>query len=227
MKNTGSFRRASAAIGLVLAAILMVVAMSTDVPFSGEPADVLADMEAAGRRAWLSATTYALAQLALIAGLLGVAHLLRESAPRLSNLGGSLAVIGAFGHTVHAGGVLLIVSMAQSGADRDASAVALAHSLSSPAGLFSAMGLLGTVFGLLLLTIGLWRSVVAPRWVAPALAAFLLVEFVGTSLTPWASAAGGALYLAAFGALAATIWRSPDAQWEAAAPAAVGEPALS
>jgi len=226
MKNPASYRRTAAAVGLVLAAVLMVVAMGTDVPFSGEPDEVLAEMDAAGGRAWLSAITYTLAQLALIAGLLGVAHLLREPTPRLSNLGGTLAVLGAFGHTVHAGGVLLIVSMAQGEADRGALATTLEGYMSSPAGLFSAMGLLGTVLGLLLLTIGLWRSDVGPRWVPAALAAFLVVEFLGTAITPWASAAGGALYLTSFAALATTIWRSPVGAWEVRAPSTDREPAF-
>jgi hypothetical protein len=218
MKNAASYRRAAAAVGLALAAALMVVAMGTDVPFSGEPDEVLGEMDAAGGRAWLSAFTYTLAQLALIPGVLGIAHLLRESTPRLSSLGGTLAVLGAFGHTVHAGGVLLIVSMAQGAADRGALSTALDEYISSPAGVFSAMGLLGTVLGLLLLTVGLWLSGVGPRWVPAALAGFLVVEFVGSAITPWASAAGGALYLASFGVLAATIWRSPVGAWEVRVP---------
>lgn len=226
MKNPAIFRRTAAAVGLVLAAVLMVVAMGTDVPFSGESEEVLAEMDAVGGRAWLSAITYSLAQLPLIAGVLGIAHLLRERTPRLSNLGGSLAVLGAFGHTIHAGGVLVIVSMAQADAGRGAMATALDDYMSSPAGIFSAMGLLGTVLGLVLLTIGLWRSGVGPRWVPAALAAFLVVEFVGASLTPWASPFGGALYLASFGALAVTIWRSPVDAWEVRSPLAEREPAL-
>lgn len=227
MTNTASYRRTSAAVGLVLAAALMVVAMGTDVPFSGESEEVLAEMNAVGSRAWLSAITYALAQLPLIAGVLGIAHLLREGAPRLSNIGGTLAVVGAFGHTVHAGGVLLIVSMAQGQADRAALATALDEYASSPATVFSAMGLLGTVLGLLILTIGLWRSGVGPRWVPVALAAFLVVEFVGAAISPWASAAGGALYLSAFAALAVTIWNTPDGAWHVSAPIAERVPAAT
>lgn len=72
MKKSAVYRRATAAIGLVMAAALMVVAMGTDVPFSREPQDVLSKMDAAGGRAWLSAMTYTLAQLALIPGTLGI-----------------------------------------------------------------------------------------------------------------------------------------------------------
>lgn len=227
MSDTARFRRTAAALGLILAAVLMVVAMGTDVPFSGEPAAVLSELDDAGGRAWLSAITYAFAQLALLAGLLGLMHLLRERAPRLSNIGGTLGVLGAFGHTVHAGGVLVIVSMAQGAADPDAMATIVEDYQSSPAGIFSAIGLLGTVLGLVLITVGLWRAEVGPRWVPAALGAFLVVEFIGSALSPWLSAVAGALYLLAFTALALTIMRSPVEGWQVRGPSPKREPAAA
>lgn len=212
LEDAGRFRRTVATAALVLAPVLMVVAMGTDVPFSGEPDEVLAEMDAAGSRAWLSAMTYTLAQLALIPGMLGIAHLLRSGAPALSGLGGSLAVLGAFGHAVHAGGVFVLVSMAQSPGDRGAFASAMQDYLGSPAGLFSAMGLIGTVLGLLLLAVGLWRTRTSPRWVPAALVAFVVVEFAGSAVTPWATVIGGILYLAALWVLAAIIWRAGDSR---------------
>lgn len=214
MKNTARYRRTAAALGLVLAAVLMAVAMGTNVPFSGEADEVLDTMSAAGGRAWVSAFAYLLAQLALIPGLLGVAHLLRERTPMLSNIGGTLAVLGAFGHTVHGGGVLVIISMAQGSADPTTAATVLQEYVSSPSGLFSATGLVGTVLGLVLLTIGLWRAGVGPRWVPLTLVGFVLVEFVGTAITPLASVFGGALYVVSFAALANTILRSHLDVWE-------------
>jgi hypothetical protein len=64
------------------------------------------------------------------------------------------------------------------------------------------IGLAGTVLGLLLLSIGLFRAGVGPRWVGPALWAFLVVEFIGSAISPRASYLSGVLFLAAFGALA-------------------------
>lgn len=85
---------------------------------------------------------------------------------------------------------------------------------SGPAAAFMVMGLLGTVLGILLLSIGLWRARVAPRWAAPALLAFLIVEFVGTAISDWASQVAGLLFLSAFVALAVTIWHSPRVTWQ-------------
>lgn len=214
MKNPATFRRTVAGGGLVLTAVLMAVAMGTDVPFSGDGVEVLTAMDDAAGRAWLSAMSYLFAQLAMIAAALGVAHLLRERTPLLSNLGGTLAVLGAFGHTVHGGGVLLTIQMSRAASDREAHAAVLDDFAASPAGIFSAMGLIGTVLGLVLLSVGLWRAKVGPRWVAPALGAFIVLEFVGAEVSPILGAAAAALYLACFIALALTIWRSPARQWQ-------------
>ena len=42
----------------------------------------------------------------------------------------------------------------------------------------------GTVVGTLVLSIGVFRAQVGPRWVGPALWAFLLLEFVGSAWAP-------------------------------------------
>lgn len=214
MTTAATYRRWVAGAGMVLTAVLMALAMGTNVPFSGEGREVLDTMAGAGGRAWLSAISYLFAQLAMLAGALGVAHLLRSKAPVLSNVGGTLAVLGAFGHTVHGGGILLTIQMA---ADRDhhsTHAAVLDGFVSSPAGIFSVMGLLGTVLGLVVLAIGIWRVGLGPRWVAPALGAFLALEFVGSAVSPIAGGVAGALYVAAFSALALTIWRSPVEAWQ-------------
>ena len=76
-----------------------------------------------------------------------------------------------------------------------------------------AAGLLGTVLGVLLLSIALFRSRTGPRWVGPVLWAFLVVEFVGSNLSEWASPVSVALYAVALGAIALTVHRSPAAAW--------------
>jgi hypothetical protein len=71
------------------------------------------------------------------------------------------------------------------------------------------MGLLGTVLGLLLLTIGLWRTRAVPTWIPAALGLFLVTEFVGSAITDWAAYASSVLYLAAFTGLAVAVWQRP------------------
>ena len=83
--------------------------------------------------------------------------------------------------------------------------------------LFSAAGLLGTVVGLLLLGIGLFRTSIGPVWVGPAIWAFLVVEFVGSSVSRYASYLSVLLLAAAFFALAGVVTRVSE-------PAQVADP---
>lgn len=213
MTAAARYRRGVAGAGLVATAGLMAVAMGTDVPFSGDSHEVLVTMAQARGRAWLSILTYLVAQLAMIAGVLGVARLLRPKAPALSNAAATLVVLGAFGHSVHGGGVLLIMQMAADQSHHATHATVLDAFAASPAGIFSAAGLLGTVLGLVVLAVGIWRARLGPRWIAPALGAFLVLEFVGSGVLPAISAVAGAVNLAAFVALALVIWRSSLDEW--------------
>ena len=103
----------------------------------------------------------------------GLGHLLRERAPRLSLVGTCLASLGAFGHAVFGGVALVTVSMAQETAERARMAALLQDVESSPAMVFAATGLLGTVLGLVVLSVGLWRTRVAPRWVPVLVGGFM------------------------------------------------------
>jgi hypothetical membrane protein len=79
----------------------------------------------------------------------------------------------------------------------------------SPVMLFSAAGLLGTVLGLLLLGVGIFRSGTGPVWVGPAIWGFLVVEFAGTAVSSHASYLSVLLLAAAFFALAGVVGRGP------------------
>jgi MFS family permease len=92
-------------------------------------------------------------------------------------LGTSLAVIGAFGHSVVGGLSMAYLAMAVDERNRAAHAAVIEDIETGPVRIFMAMGFLGTVLGILLLAIGLWLAKVPPRWAAPLLGAFLLVAF--------------------------------------------------
>jgi len=213
MKDTASFRRAIAAGGLVATAMLMVVSVIFEPEFPTGAAERLEAIAEGGTGAAVSAVAFTLAQLPLIAALLAIGRLADEQAPRLSTIGTTLGIIGAFGHSVYGGVSMVQLSMADDSDNRELYADLLESVESGPAAIFMAMGLLGTVVGILLLSIALWRARVAPRWAAPALWAFLAVEFVGTAFSHWASLVSVILYLAAFSALAAEVLRRPRTQW--------------
>lgn len=227
MKNTGTFRRTVAAVGLVTTALLTFVSVLLAPPFAGNVTDQLAEIDQAGTSATISALTFTLAQLPFIVAVLGIGHLLRRRAPVLSNVGATLAVIGGFGHSVFGGVSMVQLSMAADTPNRAVHAQILEQVESGPAAAFMAMGLIGTVLGILLLSIGLFRGRVVARWVPVALWAFLVIEFVGSNFTEWASPASGLLYVVSFTAIAATIWRSPASEWETGAVASDAAPVVA
>ncbi len=214
MKNTAAFRRTAGAVALVAAALLMLVSVVLAPELPGGSIDRLAAVHEGGTSAAVSAVAFTLAQLPFLIGVLAIGHLLRDRAPVLSNVGTSLAVLGGFGHSVFGGLSLAMLAMAADTPNRAVHADLLEQIESGPAVVFMAMGLLGTVIGILLLGIGLFRARVVPRWVPVVLWAFLAVEFAGSALSEWASSVSVVLYLIALTGIAVATWRSPISSWE-------------
>lgn len=228
MDGTARFRRLITAGCLITTALLSAVSVVLQPDFGSTSTARLAAIDDAGTRAAVSAVAFVLAQLPFIGAVLGLGHLLRERAPRLANVAPTVAVIGGFGHAVFGGAMLLTMTMATTPGSRRPYAEALDRFESSPATIFALLGLLGTVIGILLLAAGLWRARVGPRWIAPTLLAFVVIEFVGAGFTHWASVVAAMLYLATFGALAFAVVRTTDRAWAvptADAPLATPDPA--
>lgn len=215
--STASYRRLLTAGCLVSTALLTALSVALQPDFGETTAQRLALIEDSGGAATVSAAAFVLAQLPFLGAVLGIGHLLRERAPRLANVAPTVAALGGFGHAVFGGAMLLTVSMAGVPGSSRPYVEALDSFESSPAMVFAAMGLLGTVLGILLLAAGLWRAQVGPRWVPPALVGFVVVEFAGTALTTWASPVSVALYVGAFVALAVTVRSTSDQAWESGA----------
>lgn len=213
MVQTAKFRRTGVAICLVLAAALSVVWVALSPPMVESPIENLNAMTDAGARATISAFAFVVSQLAFILAALGIAHLIADRSPILAIIGGTIAVIGGFGHAVFGGAQLVQLAMAADEPNHAVYAGLLSGGLPWPLMVMMMAGTLGTVIGILLLGIGLLRAKAGPRWVPYTLWAFLLVEFVGTNFTEWATLVSGLLYLASFVALAVAVWRSPVALW--------------
>jgi len=227
MRDPAVFRRTAAAIGLAGAVITSALWSLLEPAFPSDYADRLAAIDEGGTAAAVSAAFFATSQLFMLAAVLAVAHLLRSGAPLLSNLGAAFSVVGVMGHAVFAGSALMTVTMAADAENRALYASLSEDFETSPFVAFAAAGLLGTVLGLLLLSIGLWRARVAPRWVPATLWAFLVVEFVGSALSEYATYVSLVCFALAFGALARIVAQGPRSDWEVAtAPARVVEPAV-
>lgn len=217
MRNPATYRRGAAAICLVLAGALSATFMllAAAPGWGSDHVERLQAVADAGRTTTVSFLAFATYQLPLMIGLLGVAHLLRGRRPLLANLGATLAAVGAFGYAVYGGSQLVIPAMAADEANLElfAQLRADAEALTEP---FAALGMVGSVLGLLLLSIALWRAGVGPRWIPVTLWAFLAVEFIGTSLSPAAGPVSAALLLVALASLAVVVWRSPVSAWTSA-----------
>lgn len=214
--NPATARRDCAALALVATAVLSAVSNATAPEFPSGYVDRLAEIDAAGARAWVSSSAFVLAQLPFLVAVLGVGHLLRPAVPRSAFVGTCLAAAGAFGHAVFGGIALTTVAMAQDETSRETMAALLEDIESSPAMAFAAVGLLGTVLGLVVLSVGLWRTRVAPRWVPALVGAFIVVEFAGSAVTEWSFQVAAVLYLIAFVTLARVLHATPAEAWATA-----------
>lgn len=211
MRNPANYRRTAAAICLILAGLLSAAfVLLASAP--GWGSDNVERLQGISPRTTVSFLAYAAYQLPLMIGLLGVAHLLRGRAPVLGSLGASLAGLGAFGYAVYGGSQLMIPAMAADPANLEVYAQLRAGS-ETLTGPFAALGMVGSIAGLLLLSIALWRSRVGARWIPVGVWVWLGVEFIGTSLIPGASLASAALLLVVLGSLAVVVWRSPVTAW--------------
>ena len=216
MKDPAVFRRTAGAVGLVGAVITSAVWTLLEPPFPADYAERLAGIEEGGTSTAVSAAFFPLSQVFMLAAVLAIAHLIRRQSPVMSNLGASLSVVGVLGHAVIAGSMLMTVTMAADSDNRELYASVLEDFESSPFMAFAATGLIGTVLGLLLLSIGLWRARATARWVPATLWAFLVVEFVGSALSDYATYVALLCLGLAFGELARVVWTSPRADWEIA-----------
>ncbi|MHA6669501.1 hypothetical protein ACX3O0_11605 [Homoserinimonas sp. A447] len=214
---TARYVRTVAAISLVLNAVLSVVSIALMPAFAQGTAENLAAIDAAGTMATISATAFVVAQLPFIIAVLGISHLAGIRAPIIAVIAGTVAVIGGFGHAVFGGTQLVQLAMAADTANHTVYAGLLDGEMPLPLMIMMLCGTVGTVLGMLLLGVAVLRAKVGPRWVPYAIWLWLVIEFVGTSITEWATLASGLLYLGTLGALAVAVWRSPLTVWASAA----------
>ena len=199
--------RLFAATCLVATALLSVISMLSQPEFSADPAERLAAIDAAGASGAISLLTFVLAQLPFMVAVVAIALLARPGAPRLSvhrRRPGRHRWLRARGLRRHRPGLPRDVQrrrqQGRARRRRDQGGVRTGV-------IFMAAGLLGTVIGLVLLGIALFRSQVVPRWIPVALWSFIVTEFVLTNLSEWASPAAGLLYVAAFTGIAVQLVR--------------------
>lgn len=219
--TSSNLRRGTVAVSVVAAAWIGLAGLAVQPTIPDDPAQLarlLADSPAAA----IGLQAFVVSQVFWAIGLVGVGHLVAHRSRVLGWVGGALSGLGAFGHAVYGGAMLLQLALSP---NTDAATAAITASQGGVFIPFLVMGLLGTTLGLVLLAVGLLRSRFAPRWVALALLAWLVVEFVLSSVAAWAAYLSITVGAVAFAALALATWRSDAAIWETAAEAHAEQPA--
>ncbi|MEA2445363.1 MAG: hypothetical protein QOJ12_2655 [Thermoleophilales bacterium] len=150
----------------------------------------------------------------LVPALIGIAAMVRERSPRLGDIGGGLAVLGALIAVGDVMSQLMSWQMVAKGADRAQMAALLDRwDTAGGVGVVFSVGGLSVLIGTVLLTIGLIRSRVAPAWVAIALSAAVVVNIMGfTASSNGVVAASWALLLVAMGYIARIVLGGTEAR---------------
>ncbi len=218
--NPASFRRRAAGASLILAPLCLLLGMAIDPVPSGitetGPSYAL-HPTAVG----ISASLLHYCWVLLVPGVIGLIHLVRGRGVVLAHIGGVLGVLGLIDFSS-----LTLVDFFESSAYQRlpaAQAAAIIDGAAQPAMIagWQLPGMIGTLFGLILITISVVRAGRAGWWL-PAGTVLGLVVFVigGTTWTLLLGLAGPAILLVTLGAMGVSLMRMSDREWSAGAVAA-------
>ncbi len=217
MTRIARLQRGTAVAALVAAIVLLAafVVLTPDLDGADGPLAAIAASGTAGR---LSAYAFLLGQLPWVVAMIGLAHVLRQRFRVLAPTIAALAVVGAFGHVVSGGFALTQIAMADDLAHAQTLEAAIERTYGAAGPIF-AVTMLGVVLSQLLLGVAVLRGGLGPRWVGGLLIAWLLVEFVGSAVTPAAAYVSAPLMALVFGVLAIHLARTDIRLWMTAAEA--------
>jgi Domain of unknown function (DUF4386) len=217
--EANNFRRTATGLALIAAplAIFVWVLLSLGVDYGEETEDLLAVIGDDPARERASALVFLVAQLLFIPAIYGLLHLVRERGTTLVHIGTVLTTLGVVGHSAFVGSQLVVVAMADPDADAREMAALYDRFNDDPAFLLiSLIGFVGFFLGLLLLALGVWRARLASAWVAAAVAASLLLEFIVSNFVPYVEVIAGVLLVAGFGWIGLKTLRLSDRDWDVA-----------
>ena len=212
--DANNFRRTVVGLCLIIAPLLLLLGDIIH-PAGAEGAAGLLNImaEHPGRVETASLLTI-FSSVFFVPALVGLLYLIRDRGVVLGHIGVGLALIGIVGHAVWAGFQVVLLGFIQSGVDREQlSAILGGGPLNVGFVIVMLMFLGGFFLGLILLSISLWRSRVAPLWVAACIIAAIVWFFtpLGTIMP---GEIGGALVLIGLGWIGLKVLRMSDADWE-------------
>jgi hypothetical protein len=194
--------RKSCGAAMILAPLLGLASAVIAPPLKSGAGAKLAEIARHQDRWYLYALLITISSWLLVPAVLGLIGLVSERAPRLSLIGGALALLGVLVAIGDGTVELMYWQMGAAGVDR-AQMAALADRYENAAGssLPFVIGGLALIAGLVLLAIALWRTGAAPVWAAAGIPAGVVLNIVALS------SSSGALVIASNVVLLATLGR--------------------
>ncbi|GAA2906517.1 hypothetical protein GCM10010517_72740 [Streptosporangium fragile] len=204
------FRRTVAGLALFAWPLFEFLAFLTSPPDADHDPDIFRTHATSVQ---VSALLYIWATLSLIPVILGLAHLLRERAPRAGGIGAALGLVGA-GHgltlfTTDFYDLALALSLS------DAQAKAITKQVGEMPGFVFGMLLPGFLLHIGLYTLLITLAVVriAPWWVPVVALVGTVVPFVTMGQPPVVQSTGALLHLATYGWIGLRVLRMSEAEW--------------
>lgn len=213
--DANNFRRTMVGLCLIIAPLLLLLGDIIH-PAGAEGAVGLLNImaEHPGRVETASLLTI-FSTVFFVPALVGLLYLIRDRGVVLGHIGVGLALIGIVGHAVFAGFQVVLLGFIQSGVDREQLSTILGSGPLNVGFVIVMLMFLGGFFlGLILLSISLWRSRVAPLWVAACIIAAIVWVSTPLGTIMLQADIGGALVLIGLGWIGLKILRMSDADWE-------------
>ncbi|WP_438855433.1 hypothetical protein [Agromyces sp. M3QZ16-3] len=212
-----SVRRMLVAVSLAAAIVLSVVGILLQPEFPDDPTAYV-EMLAGSASAGAGLQLFLWSQVFWAIGLIGLAHAASHRAPVIATMGAVVSGLGAFGHAAYGGASLVTLGVARYAAesgDLDAAQAAFGATQGGDFVPVLLVGLGGTVLGVILVAVALLRSAVAPRWVAIAMLAWTVVEFVLPNFLAgaWITYTSLVLGVIAFTGAAVAVLRGGSRAW--------------
>jgi uncharacterized membrane protein YgdD (TMEM256/DUF423 family) len=205
-------RKLFAGIAMIAAPLVLGVAYLIGPAPRVDPVEQVDELLAApGQTEWAIAL-YTAGTLLFVYAVMGLVHLLRESRPWLSQIGGVLAVAGFFMLTMLNGFFFAAFEVAE--IEPGAAATMIGNLDNSPIGIALYVGVLALPVGIVVLSVGLLLARTAPAWTAWLLGVGIIVNAIGDGVgVGWIGFAGVALVFLGLAPLGYELLTEPDEAW--------------
>jgi hypothetical protein len=180
LSDPARFNRTVLGGSMIGAALTMLGASLVWPAIKSDEAAQLAVIAQHPARYYLCTILILASSMLLVPAIIGLMRMSAERSPRLTNIGGTLSILGALIAVGDSASQLVIWQMAARGADR-AQMAALLHRFDNVAGssIVFSIGGLSIVIGMVLLSIALYRSQTVPAWAAGGVLAGTVLNIVG------------------------------------------------